>query len=816
MAGAMATTSTAAGRARGGPVDAYEPAALEAKWRRRWEESGAYRTDLDGAQRPYYNLMMFPYPSAEGLHVGNVYAFSGADIHGRFRRLKGDNVFEPMGFDAFGIHSENFALKVGEHPARLVPRNVEHFREGQLKKLGAMFDWSHEVNTTDPAYYRWTQWIFLRLFDAGLAEHREGPVNWCPSCLTVLADEQVIDGRCERCDSVVETRVLKQWFLKITHYAQQLLDALDGLDWSERTKVAQRNWIGRSEGAMIRYDLEGCAAPDVTVFTTRPDTLFGATFVVVGADHPRLAEYAAEGRAAAVESWRATLPVTGAEPDFSLGIELGSVAVHPLTGARLPVWAAPYVLGGYGTGAVHAVPAHDERDWHFARSHSLPIVEVITGGNIEVEAYIGEGLMCNSGDLDGTPSMEGRRLVVERLAVAGRGEASVQYRLRDWIISRQRYWGPPIPIIHCPEHGPVRVPDADLPVLLPEVKDFRPLGTGRSPLASVEEWVNVPCPKCGRPARRETDVNDNFLDSAWYFLRYPSTDFDDRPFDRERTWRWLPVDMYIGGHEHAVLHLMYSRFIMRALFDLGLVPEPEPYRRFRAHGLIVMGGSKMSKSHGNVVNPDEYIARYGADTLRLYLMFLGPYSEGGDFSDRGIKGISRFLDRVWRSVLMAGADGGEDRQHERRRHQLKAAVDERLEGLHYNTAIAALMEFSHALEEEAQRGVGRRVDAETLLLLLAPLAPYITEELWERTGHSGSIHDASWPVWDAEMAAAEQVTIVVQVDGRKRAEFSAPVGLSKAELQSLALAHPRIVALLGGREPQRVVPVVDRLVNIVV
>ena len=814
----MTSTSHPATGSPPDAADAYDHAAVEAKWRRRWEESGAHRTDLDGATRPFYNLMMFPYPSAEGLHVGNVYAFTGADIYGRYRRLKGDQVFEPMGFDAFGIHSENYAIKIGEHPARLTPRNVENFRENQLKRLGAMFDWSHQVNTTDPAYYRWTQWLFLRLFDAGLAEYREGPVNWCPSCLTVLADEQVIDGHCERCDSVVEKRVLKQWWLKITRYAQQLLDALDTLDWSEKTKVAQRNWIGRSEGAMIRYDLTGSPEHDVTVFTTRPDTLYGATFLVVGADHPRLRDFTAPQRWAEVEVWQRELPPADVEPDFSIGIDLGTRALHPITGAPLPVYAAPYVLGGYGTGVVHAVPAHDERDHAFARAHGLPIVEVITGGeDVQREAYTGHGTMVNSAEFDGISSEEMMHRVVERLAGMGRGEASVQYRLRDWLISRQRYWGPPIPIIHCPTCGPVRVPDEDLPVLLPPLEEFRPLGTGKSPLASVEEWVNVPCPTCGEPARRETDVNDNFLDSSWYFLRYPSTDFDDRAFDRERTWRWLPVDMYIGGNEHAVLHLMYSRFIMRALFDLGLVPEPEPYRRFRAHGMIVAGGAKMSKTKGNVVNPDEYIARYGADTLRLFLVYIGPYTEGGDWSDAGIRGITRFLNRVWRVTQAAASqDGGDpDGRREKRRHRLLADVDERIADLRYNTAVSALMEFSNALEDEANAGTARRIDAETLLQLLAPLAPHIADELWERTGHQGSIHDVVWPQADMDLAAPDEVVIPVSIDGKRRDEFRVPAGTAMDELERRALELPRVAQLLGGRPPRKVVAVVDKIVNIV-
>jgi leucyl-tRNA synthetase len=800
-----------------GDPSAYSPAWVEEKWRQRWRESGLHRTPLDNPKRPFYNLMMFPYPSGEGLHIGNVYAFTGADIYGRYRRLKGDTVFEPMGYDAFGIHSENYALRIGEHPKRLIPRNIANFRR-QLDRLGAMFDWDHEVNTTDPSYYGWTQWLFLRLYQAGLAEHREALVNWCPSCLTVLADEQVIAGACERCDTTVEQRTLKQWFLRTTRYVRELLDALDDLDWSEQTKIAQRNWIGRSEGALIEFELVGCREPAVTVFTTRPDTLYGATFLVVGGDHPRLPEFAAPERLEAVRAWRESLPVGAVEPDFTIGIDLGSTAVHPLTGERLPVWAAPYVLGTYSSGVIMAVPAHDERDHAFARAHGLPVVEVVSGGAPQETAWTAGGALVGSGEFDGLDSQEGGRAIVERLRALGQGRPTVQYRLRDWLISRQRYWGPPIPIIHCEVDGPVPVPEEDLPVILPEVEDFRPLGTGVSPLATLEEWVNVPCPRCGRPARRETDVSDNFLDSAWYFLRYPSTDFQDRAFDHDRTWTWLPVDSYIGGNEHAVLHLLYARFIMRALHEQGLVPTPEPFTRFRAHGMIVKAGAKMSKSRGNVVNPDEYLELHGADALRLYLMFMGPYAEGGDFRDEGIVGITRFLERTWRACQLATLDAPAlaDKARERRRHRLIAQVDQRIEGLAYNTAIAMLMEFSRELSREASAGNGRRVDALTLLQLLAPFAPHIADELWERVGQDGSIHDASWPDFDPELAAATVVTIAVTVNGRRRATFESPAGTPVTELEQQAVALPRITELLAGRKPTRIVSVPDRIVNIVV
>ncbi len=799
--------------------DAYDHTTVEAKWRQRWAEEQTYKADLDHPARPYFNLMMFPYPSAEGLHTGHCFTFSGADAHGRFRRMQGFEVFQPMGWDAFGIHSENYALKVNEHPARLTPRTVANFKR-QMQRLGAGFDWSHELNTTDPAYYRWTQWIFVTLMKAGLAEQKEAPVNWCPNDKTVLADEQVINGRCERCDAVVERRVLKQWFLRITEYAQQLLDGLDTIDWSDVVTTAQRNWIGRSEGAMIRFDLEGCAQPDVTVFTTRPDTLFGATFLVIGADHPRLFDFVAEDRREAVEQWRRALPAEADEPDFSIGIDLGSKGVHPLTGARIPVHAAPYVLGGYGTGAIMGVPAHDERDHQYARMHGLPIVEVISGSaaDIQEQSWSGTGIMVNSGEFTGLPSEEGKKRVVARLQELGRGEPAVQYRLRDWLISRQRYWGPPIPVIHCQNCGPVPVPEDQLPVLLPDVDDFKPIGTGESPLAAAHDWVNVACPQCGGPGRRETDVSDTFLDSSWYFLRYPSTEFDDRPFDHDRTWTWLPVSIYIGGKEHSVLHLLYARFVMRALYDLGHVPAPEPFPVFRAHGMIIKDGAKMSKSRGNVVSPDLYMDRYGADTLRVYLLFLGPYDLGGDFRDEGIAGAVRFLHRVWRlgtAESMSDADPRADDTRERRRHALVKGVTERMESQRYNTAIALLMSFADELTGDASRGELRRVDVETLVQLLAPLAPHITEELWERTGHTGSIHHSPWPAYDEALAAAREVTIAVQVNGKRRDEMQVAAGTPADELQRLALELPRIQAVLGGAQPRKVIAVPDRIVNIV-
>ena len=642
--------------------DGYNPSAIDEKWQRLWEERGTNtltREELETAEDPYYNLMMFPYPSAEGLHVGNIYAFAGADVNGRYHRLRGKTVFEPMGFDAFGIHSENFALKHGTHPMDLIPSNVKNFTR-QLRRMGGMFDWSHSLDTTDPAYYRWTQWVFLQLFKAGLAEHKEAPVNWCPSCMTVLANEQVIAGACERCGTPVEQRRIAQWFFKITKYAQRLLDNLESIDWSESTRKAQANWIGRSTGAHLYFpviDHDGNeTGTKIEVYTTRPDTVLGATYMVLAPEHPLIEEVADPGLGAPVIAYRDKAQrkdmVARKKVDKTkTGVPTGGYCRNPATGEPIPIWIADYVLMEYGTGAIMAVPGHDARDFEFATQFELPIVRVVAGPGDDAdtpleEAYIGPGRLVNSGKFDGTDVSESVRVVTEWAAVNGWGEARVNFRLHDWCISRQRYWGPPIPIVHCDACGPVAVPEAELPVVLPRVEDFKPDDSGVSPLARVEEWYRTTCPACGGSARRETDVSDTFLDSGWYFMRYPSTDFDDRPFDDTLTKKWLPVHTYIGGNEHAVLHLMYSRFLIMALKDLGYLDFEEPYHVFRAHGLIIAEGSKMSKSKGNVIVPDPIIEEYGADAFRTYLMFIGPFEEGGDYRSDGIQGPYGFLHRL--------------------------------------------------------------------------------------------------------------------------------------------------------------------------
>jgi leucyl-tRNA synthetase len=796
-------------------VPTYDPAAVEAKWQSRWAERRTNEPDLDRPAKPFYNLMMFPYPSAEGLHVGNMFAFTGADIHGRFKRLQGYDVFEPMGFDAFGIHSENYALKVGTHPAKLIPQNIENFRR-QLRRFGGMFDWRHELSTTDPAYYKWTQWLFLQLFKAGLAYRKKAAVNWCPVCKTVLANEQVIAGYCERHPDVkVEMRYLEQWFFAITKYAERLLANLAKIDWSDSTATLQRNWIGRSEGAELAFETP--AGQTITVFTTRPDTLFGATYLVLAPEHPLVDALTTAEQKPAV---RAYLREVQAKDIVSrkvgdrkkTGTFIGAYARNPATGESISVWTADYVLMEYGTGAIMAVPAHDKRDFEFATEFRLPIRQVVRVDGEPLPSVSEDGVLMDSGQFDGLPCAEGGRKIVEWLAGRGLATPRVQYRIHDWCISRQRYWGPPIPIIHCERCGPVAVPEKDLPVELPLIEDFRPDDTGVSPLARHKEWYFVKCPQCGGAGRRETDVSDTFLDSAWYFLRYPSTEFADRPFDPARTKTWLPVTSYIGGNEHAVLHLLYSRFVTMVLHDLGHVPFDTPFPRFRAHGMIIKDGAKMSKARGNVVVPDAYIQEWGADTFRMYLMFLGPFQEGGDFRDEGITGIRRFLDKVW-ILAHEAADGRLSSAASQKLHHTIRKVTGDTEGLHYNTAISAMMECVNLLREQ---GAGSRELVEPLVVMLAPYAPHFAEELWEALGHKGSVFGERWPTHDERLATTGDVEIAVQVNGKLRSRLTVPRGMAQDEVVAKVLADESVKRFVNGKPVRKVIYVQDRLVNLVV
>jgi leucyl-tRNA synthetase len=767
-------------------AEEYRFKEIEERWEARWEAEGLGELDLDrvSRDRKLYSLVEFPYPSAEGLHVGHAFTYSGADAYSRYQRMRGRDVFQPIGFDSFGIHTENYALRIGERPDRLTARTMANYGR-QLRRMGAAWAWRNQLATSDPGYYRWTQWIFLRLFEAGLAVRKKAPVVWCPSCLTVLAREQLEGDRCERCGTPVTERVMEQWFFRITAYADGLLEGLRGLDWPRSAKRIQEEWIGRSRGVEVDFEVEG-TDERLTAFTTRPDTLFGVTFLAISPDHPRASELA------------------------------GHTARSPVDGRSLPILVGDYVVAGYGTGVVMGVPAHDPRDLEFARRHGLPVISVIRSEEqTDGAAWTGEGLLVDSGRFSGLPSPAARRRIAEWLAEKGLGRPATRYRLHDWLISRQRYWGPPIPIVYCPSCGTVPVPSEQLPVLLPEVDDFQPTGTGLSPLASVKGFVETSCPLCGGPARRETDVSDTFFDSAWYFLRYPSTDFDDPPWDAERTATMLPVDIYFGGREHVARHHLYARFLTRVLYDLALVPFREPFPRLRLHGQIVHGGAKMSKSRGNVVNPDQTIEMAGADNLRMYLLFSCDWQEGGEFSEAGLRGMVRFTRRLW-GLLAAEHHPGPGGVDMARLERAVLRVQRDLERLKFNTAIAALMELARWLADQQARmspeewARGRR----TFTLLLAPFAPHLAEELWHRQGGQGSVHLQPWPASDRDTPAEAEVTLVVQVNGRVRGRRRVAAGLNEAEAVKAALADPDVARHLGGRTPARVVHVPDRLLNL--
>ncbi|MCA2986172.1 MAG: leucine--tRNA ligase [Gemmatimonas sp.] len=801
----------------------YVPATVESKWQQRWAERGTNTAHLENPTRPFYALMMFPYPSAEGLHVGNLFAFTGSDISARFHRLMGHDVFQPLGFDAFGIHSENYALKIGAHPMELTPKNVANFTR-QLGRAGFMVDWNQKVDTSRPDYYKWTQWVFLQLHKQGLAYKKAAAVNWCPSCKTVLANEQVEDGQCERCGTTVEQRFLEQWFFKISEYAPRLLANLDWLDWSAITKQAQRNWIGKSEGAQLTFALAG-HDERVTVFTTRADTIYGATYLVLAPEHPLVATLTRDMQRDAVRAYQEATKkqdlISRKSTKDKTGVFTGAYAVNPATGQQIPVWIADYVLMEYGTGAIMAVPGHDERDFEFAQRFTLPIVRVVAGPDDQADTPLGDaaytdddhGRLVNSGAFDGLPVQDARRAVTAWLAEQGHATPVTNYRLHDWCISRQRYWGPPIPIIYCDDCGAVPVPEDQLPVELPFIADFKPDDSGISPLARHEEWYRVPCPTCGRPARRETDVSDTFLDSAWYFLRYPSATRDDVPFDRERTTTWLPVNSYIGGNEHAVLHLLYSRFITMVMKDGGHIDFEEPFTRFRAHGMIIREGAKMSKSKGNVINPDVYMEEWGADAFRMYLMFLGPYEEGGDFRDQGISGVRRFLDRLWASVRDASGEGTPDVEVRRKLHRTIKKVGEDTANLGYNTAIAAMMEYLNAVRRGER--TPHRDEVRPLVQLAAPFAPHLAEECWEALGHSTSVFDGGWPTYDPALLVDDEVDLVVQVNGKVRGKLRVPAAIGQAEALALARADEAVAKFVTG-EPKKVVFVPKRLLNLVV
>ena len=840
-----------------GSSNRYDPATLESRWRAAWREQGLYTVDLaDGSRPKYYFLTMYPYPSGD-LHVGHWYAEVPADAGARYRRMRGYNVLFPMGFDAFGLPAENAAVRAAREGKKVHPATLTYDRiarmELQYDQMGAMFDWSKKVVTCDPAYYRWNQWLFLRMFERGLAYRKESFVNWDPVDQTVLANEQVIDGRGDRSGALVERRLMPQWHFKITAYADELLD-FSGLDWPEKIKVMQTNWIGRSEGAQVSFATE---AGTIEVFTTRPDTLWGATFMVLAPEHPLVGALTTPERRAEVEAYQAAAARMSeidrqAEGKEKTGVFTGGHAVNPVTGERIPVWIADYVLTTYGTGAVMAVPAHDQRDFEFARQFGLEVRVVVQpegeaplDGATMSEAYAGDGVLANSVPFDGLrvgkdAGKEGIGRIIDWLAERGIGEKKVTYRLRDWLISRQRYWGTPIPVVYCDECGIVAESDANLPVLLPTEVDFLP--TGQSPLVTHEPFLRASCPNCKGPARRETDTMDTFMDSSWYWFRYLSPQLAEAPIDRQVAASWTPVDMYTGGVEHAILHLLYARFFTKVLRDLGFVAHGEPFLRLRNQGMILgADGEKMSKSRGNVENPDQLVASYGADAVRAYLMFIGPWDQGGPWNSQGIEGVYRFLHRVWGLIVGGGAaTGAEDaspkaaaaaegaagvdeatlKELRRAVHQAIAKVTDDLEGFRFNTAVAELMTLQNAMTKARAAGAagsdGWREACETMTLLLAPIAPHLAEELWSRLGNEGSVHLQAWPEADASALVRDEVVIAVQVGGKLRGEVTVAADATQAELLATAKQVPNVARYLEGMTVVREIVVPGKLVNLVV
>jgi leucyl-tRNA synthetase len=811
-------------------IPPYHPGEIEPKWVERWEEQGLYRAvDGDDGRPRFYALDMFPYPSGD-LHTGHAEAFSGGDTVARFRWLQGHNVLHPIGWDAFGLPAENAAISRGIHPKEWSYANIEQ-QARSFRRMGMSFDWTRRLHTCDPEYYRWTQWLFIRLFERGLAYRKLAPANWCPHDQTVLANEQVINGLCERCGTPVVRKDLTQWFFRITEYAQRLLDDMAELtDWPERVVTMQRNWIGRSEGAEIEFEIAG-SGDRVTVFTTRPDTLWGVTFFVFAPEHELVGKLAEAGGTEAevrelLDRLQAT-PLTNREQAESReGVALGVHAVNPVNGEKVPCFVAPYVLMEYGTGAVMGVPAHDERDFEFARQHGLGIRVVVQpeGETRDPErmtrAHDHEGVMVNSGPFDGVPSPEGIPQVIAWLEQQRKGRAAVSFRLRDWLISRQRYWGAPIPIIHCPACGEVPVPDEDLPVLLPDDVDFRP--GGESPLARHEAFVNVTCPRCGGAARRDTDTMDTFVDSSWYFFRYCSPQEDTRPFDPEAVARWMPVGQYTGGVEHAILHLLYSRFLTKVLHDMDLVSFVEPFPRLMNQGQVIYGGASMSKSKGNVVEPMPIVERWGADTLRLTMLFAGPFEDDIDWkliapNPSRPPGVYGWLGRVWRAVHDAGTAQGEQPDSLTRvRHRTVKGVTEDLERYRFNTAISKLMVLTNEIRRILDAGHAAREAASALVQMLAPLAPFIAEELWcEVLGGESSVHASGWPAFDPDLAREETVTLVVQVDGKVRDRIGIESDAEEERCKEVALASERVRRALGNRTIERTIVRPPKLVSLV-
>ncbi len=815
----------------------YNPKEIEQKWQTQWEAEQLYHAPDDSPKPKFYHLVMFPYPSGD-LHMGHWYNYSPFDAYGRFKRMQGYNVMQPIGFDAFGLPAENAAIKRGVQARTWTLANIEHMRR-QLRMMGAQWDWQREVASCMPDYYKWTQWLFLQFYKHGLAYRTKAPANWCPGCNTVLANEQVLaDGTCERCGSTVIRKEIEQWLLKITDYAERLLD-FPVVEWPEKTITMQRNWIGRSEGAEIRFttEIDG-KREEIPVFTTRPDTIYGATFFVLAPEHPWVEKITTPEHRAAVDAYveqarRMTeIERTNVEKEKT-GVFTGGYVTNPVNGEQVPVWIADYVLMGYGSGAIMGVPAHDQRDFEFARKFGIEIREVIrpegeapSDPATWSEAKEHLGVMVNSGPFDGTPAGEAIAKVTEYIEEKGVGKFMVTYRLRDWLISRQRYWGAPIPIVYCPEHGIVPVPEEQLPVWLPEHVEFKP--TGESPLRYEPEFLNTTCPICGAPATREADTMDTFICSSWYFLRYADPHNTEQAWSQEKLKHWLPVDQYVGGVEHAIMHLLYARFFVKALHDMGHLDFDEPFTRLFHQGMVLgADGQKMSKSRGNVETPDRYVEKYGADTIRCYMMFIGPFEAGGSFKPDNLEGVWRFLNRFWSVVTdnwivrqVSDKETGESRAIERLRHKTIKRVTEDLSNFRFNTALAALMECNNALVKQQNEPVAQtrayRKTLETMMQLLAPMAPHITEELWHITGHSGSIHLTDWPSYDEAMTHDETFTLVIQVNGKVRERVEVSTAITENDARMLALNNQRVASFIGESTVQKVIYIPGRLVNIVV
>lgn len=801
----------------------YNHREIDRKWRKYWEENKTFKT-VDEPDKPkFYALDMFPYPSGVGLHVGHPLGYIATDILSGYKRMQGYNVLHPMGWDAFGLPAEQYALDTGNDPAEFTARNIATFKR-QMQELGFSYDWDREINTTDPEYYKWTQWIFIQLYKKGLAYVDEVPVNWCPALGTVLANEEVIDGVSERGGHPVERRPMRQWVLRITEYADRLLDDLDDLDWPDSLKEMQRNWIGRSEGAQVTFPIDGTEL-SFEAFTTRPDTIFGATYAVLAPEHPLVGQITSDSQRSAVDAYidkiktKSDLERTDLAKEKT-GVFTGAYAVNPASGEKMPIWIADYVLASYGTGAIMAVPAHDERDYEFAKEFNLPIKEVVAGGNVKEEAYIGDGEHVNSGFLDGLGKEEGIAKAIEWLEENGKGEKKITYRLRDWLFSRQRYWGEPIPIIHWEDGSMTTVPEEELPLMLPKTDNIRPSGTGESPLANIEEWVNVVDPKTGMKGRRETNTMPQWAGSCWYYIRYIDPHNSEQLVDPELAERWLPVDIYVGGAEHAVLHLLYARFWHKVLYDIGVVKTKEPFQKLFNQGMILgEGNEKMSKSKGNVVNPDDIVESHGADALRLYEMFMGPLDASKAWSTNGLDGSRKFLDRVWR--LFTEADGTlaskiteeNDGTLDKVYNQTVKKVTEDLENMHNNTAISQMMVF---INEAYKADKLPKEYAEGFVKMLSPICPFITEELWRILGHSDTVKYEAWPAYDESKLVDDEVEIAVQINGKVRSKVVVPADVTKEDLEAAALAEPRVKELTEGKDIKKVIAIPGRLVNIVV